>query len=89
MTTSAKERHFIAEPIGEKDVLVLPGVGPIIGQRMKKAGFVKAFLVLGQFLMLNKDEALFTKWMKDQFNANTKQSGDCFKALNDWCRSFL
>lgn len=51
--------------------------------------FFKAYTVLGQYLVLKKDEELFKEWMKDTCNASSKQSSDCFNCLNDWCEEFL
>lgn len=36
------------------------------------------YVVLGQFLMLKKDEDLSCEWLKDTCGANAKQSRDCF-----------
>lgn len=88
-STSQKHRNFVCEPMGEKDVSELAGIGPVLGQRLKDEGFDKAYVVLGQFLVLKKDQELFSEWIKEIANANVKQSGDCFKCLNDWCEAFL
>lgn len=51
--------------------------------------FLQAYVVLGQFLVLRKDEELFREWLKDTCGANTKQQGDCYGCLREWCDSFL
>ena len=88
-TTSQKHRNFVAEPMGEKPVTDLAGIGEVLGKRLSSKGFDKAYVVLGQFLLLKKDKDLFTEWMKDLVSANTKQSGDCYQCLSDWCDTFL
>ena len=104
-TTSQKHRNFVAEPMGEKPVTDLAGIGDVLGKRLESKGFDKAYVVLGQFLLLKKNKELFVEWIKvgsrhnetvcnifsvqDLASANTKQSGDCFQCLSDWCDEFL
>jgi len=51
--------------------------------------FVQAYVVLGQFLLLKKDKDDFESWLKDTIKANSKQAGDCYQCLRDWCLAFL
>ncbi|XP_031629213.1 barrier-to-autointegration factor [Contarinia nasturtii] len=88
-STSQKHRNFVAEPMGEKPVTDLAGVGETLGKRLTDAGFDKAYTVLGQYLILKKDSELFKDWMKDTCNANAKQATDCYQCLSDWCEEFL
>ncbi|XP_063365510.1 barrier-to-autointegration factor isoform X1 [Cydia amplana] len=90
-STSQKHRNFVAEPMGEKPVTDLAGVGEVLGRRLETAGFdkVKASVVLGQFLVLKKDKELFQEWMKETCSANSKQSADCYQCLQEWCDEFL
>ena len=52
-------------------------------------GFQYAYNVLGQFLVLGKNEDLMVMWLKDKVGANAKQAGDCAKCLTEWCDAFL
>lgn len=88
-STSQKHKNFVSEPMGEKMVTELAGIGPVLGQRLTDKGFDKAYVVLGQFLLLKKDEELFTGWLKDVCAANAKQGRDCYSCLRDWCNAFL
>jgi len=88
-TTSQKHRNFVAEPMGEKDVSELAGIGKVLSERMVSKGFDKAYVVLGQFLVLKKNKELFIDWLRDTCGANTKQAGDCHQCLSDWCEEFL
>lgn len=41
MTTSQKHRNFVYEPIGEKLVTSLAGIGDVLGNRLAAHGFDK------------------------------------------------
>ncbi|XP_067400557.1 barrier-to-autointegration factor [Emydura macquarii macquarii] len=88
-STSQKHRDFVAEPMGEKPVGTLAGIGDVLGKKLEDKGFDKAYVVLGQFLVLRKDEELFREWLKDTCGANAKQSRDCAGCLREWCDAFL
>ena len=88
-STSQKHRNFVSEPMGEKDVTELAGIGEVLGGKLKEKGFDKAYVVLGQFLVLKKDQEMFMDWIKDEFGANKKQGGDCYNCLKEWCDAFL
>lgn len=49
----------------------------------------QAYVVLGQFLVLKKEEELFRDWLLDTCGANKKQQSDCFTCLKEWCNAFL
>ncbi|KDR21103.1 barrier-to-autointegration factor [Zootermopsis nevadensis] len=87
--TTQKHRNFVAEPMGNKPVTDLAGVGEVLGCRLENQGFDKASVVLGQFLVLKKNKELFQDWMKDVCGASSKQSSDCYQCLSDWCDEFL
>jgi len=88
-TTSQKHRNFVAEPMNDKPVTDLAGIGDVLGKRLDSKGFDKAYVVLGQFLLLKKNRDLFEEWIKDLAGANKKQATDCYQCLADWCDEFL
>jgi len=75
--------------MGEKPVMALAGIGEALGKRLEDKGFDKAYVVLGQFLVLKKDEDLFVDWLKESCGANKKQQADCYGCLREWCDAFL
>merc|ERR1712212_279927 len=88
-STSQKHRNFVSEPMGEKPVTDLSGIGEVLGKRLEEQGFDKAYVVLGQYLLLKKNDELFANWLKETCGANKKQQGDCGKCLKEWCVSFM
>uniref|UniRef100_G3MN81 Barrier-to-autointegration factor-like protein n=2 Tax=Amblyomma maculatum TaxID=34609 RepID=G3MN81_AMBMU len=88
-STSQKHRNFISEPMGEKDVTDLAGIGDVLGKRLKDKGFDKAYVVLGQFLVMKKNKDVFTSWLKGITGANSKQAEECYLCLREWCHEFL
>lgn len=46
-STSQKHRNFIAEPMGEKEVSELAGIGPVLSGRFREKGFDLVSLLVG------------------------------------------
>lgn len=40
-TTSKKHQDFVSEPMGEKEVTAIAGIGDVLGQRLSDKGFDK------------------------------------------------
>ncbi|KAI7799000.1 putative barrier-to-autointegration factor [Triplophysa rosa] len=89
MTTSQKHRLFCSEPMGDKSVYTLPGIGLVLGGRLEKIGIFKARDVLGRFLVLGMDEWKYKSWLRDSCGANAKQQRDCYNCLKEWTNNNL
>jgi len=88
-TTSVKHQNFIAEPMGEKAVTELAGIGPVYSAKLIDQGFDKAYVVLGQFLLLKKDKDMFIDWLTDLAGANKHHANACYDCLHEWCEQHL
>ena len=87
--TTQKHRNFVGEPMKNKPATAVPGIGTVLGSRFLEAGFDTAYSILGQFLLLKKDEELFCMWFRDTSGGNRKHAKDCYSALLEWCEEFL
>lgn len=88
-TISQKHRNFIAEPMGNKSVTELAGIGPVLGARLSSKGYSRAHAVLGQFLILRRNRERFKDWLYQICNANEQQQKACYMCIKAWCDAFL
>ena len=88
-STTVKHQNFIQEPMGEKEVTKLAGIGTAFGEELVNRGFDKAYVVLGQFLVLKKDEEKFIDWLEDLIGADRRNSSACYNCLQAWSDAFL
>ena len=49
ISTREKHRIFTMETVGDKPVIVLPGLSPDLGGKLIDKGFKKAYTVIGQW----------------------------------------
>lgn len=88
-STSQKHRLFVTEPMGDKDVTELAGIGSVYGDRLRARGYGKAFEVLGQYLIFKMDGELFKDWLYRTCGANAEHQRACHMCLAAWCIAFL
>lgn len=88
-STTQKHRDFVGEPIGEKPVTKLPGIGKTLGGRLTDKGFDKAYVVLGQYLVLKKNKENFKTWLSETCHADARRQQECYGGLKEWCKAFL
>ena len=86
---SLKHSRFVSEPMGEKLVYEVAGIRDVLGGRLTKKGFNKAYTLLGKFLVLHKKEELFIAWLKKTCGANANQARDCFQCLDEWTKAYI
>uniref|UniRef100_A0A1I7UQR3 Barrier-to-autointegration factor 1 n=1 Tax=Caenorhabditis tropicalis TaxID=1561998 RepID=A0A1I7UQR3_9PELO len=89
MSTSVKHREFVGEPMGDKEVTCIAGIGPTYGTKLTDAGFDKAYVLFGQYLLLKKDEDLFIEWLKETAGVTANHGKSAFNCLNEWAEQFI
>ncbi|XP_012667861.1 barrier-to-autointegration factor-like protein [Otolemur garnettii] len=82
-------RAFLSEPIGEKDVSWVDGVSHQLAINLITKGFNKAYILLGQFLLMHKNEAEFQKWLIYCCGATEYEAQQSSNCLKEWCACFL
>uniref|UniRef100_A0AC34FZ31 Barrier-to-autointegration factor n=2 Tax=Panagrolaimus TaxID=55784 RepID=A0AC34FZ31_9BILA len=89
MSTSVKHREFVAEPMGEKLVTAIAGIGETYGKKLEDKGYDKAYVLLGQFLLLKKDEELFVDWLKEEIGIGANHGKSTAACLREWTEQFM
>ncbi len=79
-------REFSREPMIHKDVTDIDGVNEQAAVQLRQLNFTKAYHLLGQFLVLDKDEEMFKSWLEDEITNLTQYNiHDIYITLRDWC----
>nr|XP_060627522.1 barrier-to-autointegration factor-like protein [Anolis sagrei ordinatus] len=84
-----KYQDFVSEPMGDKPITAVDGIDDELGAKLAAKGFDKAYILLGQFLLLKKECAAFQSWLKSSFDANSSQAEQCALCLLEWSYAFL
>ncbi|MGH0117831.1 UNVERIFIED_CONTAM: hypothetical protein FKN15_003862 [Acipenser sinensis] len=83
-TTSRKYSTFVSEPMLNKSVRAVPGVGDVLGRRLEIKQHSQATNLLGVYLQNGKNKEKFSTWMKDTCGANKSQAERCYNAMSEW-----
>ncbi|ELW69945.1 Barrier-to-autointegration factor-like protein [Tupaia chinensis] len=82
---SPRLRAFLSEPIGEKDVGWVDGISRELAINLVTKGFNKAYILLGQFLLMHKNEAEFQNWLICCCGATECEARQTSNCLKEWC----
>jgi hypothetical protein len=90
MSSSQKYAEFVRERMHNKEVGTIAGVGERAVAVLNEKGFNKAYMLLGQFLVLSKDPTVFNAWLQTEITPMNSTNRDwCFNCLNEWCNKNL
>jgi hypothetical protein len=104
-TTSQKFRDFTSEPLKDKLLSEVPGLGPKLASNLEGSGITKVCFIdvwcsiisfyfqaselLGVYLTLLKNQEYFELWIRDNAGANRHQAKQCADAIDAFCSQFL
>ncbi|UJR13694.1 hypothetical protein I4U23_000706 [Adineta vaga] len=86
-STSQKYRDFTGEPLKDKDISEIPGLGPKLAKNLEENGIKKAYELLGIYLTLLKNKDYFELWIRDNAGANRHQAKQCADAIDAFSKS--
>uniref|UniRef100_A0A7E4W123 Barrier-to-autointegration factor 1 n=1 Tax=Panagrellus redivivus TaxID=6233 RepID=A0A7E4W123_PANRE len=89
MSTSVKHREFIGEPMGDKEVTAIAGIGETYGKKLAEKGYDKAYVLLGQFLLLKKDQEIFIDWLKEEVGVSAQHGKNAAACLHEWTEQYM
>jgi len=81
---SAKYYLFCSEPIKNKTIIEVPGIGPVSAELFNKKGYDSAAILLGQYLLLNRDTTIFIAWLTSEIGISLKLAEDVSDAMTGW-----
>ncbi|KRY91762.1 Barrier-to-autointegration factor 1, partial [Trichinella pseudospiralis] len=87
--SSVKHLEFVCESCEAKDVQAIAGIGPVYAKHLTKQGFDKAYVLLGQFLVLKRHRDQFVNWMMGELKIAKQHATACYNCLNEWCEQHL
>ena len=73
------------DEVQEKPVTDVPGIRPVLGQQLAQRGFDKSYCVVGQFLLLKKNEDMFVTWLRRICDATAYEGRECYRAVVGDC----
>ncbi|MEN2495360.1 MAG: Barrier-to-autointegration factor [Marteilia pararefringens] len=81
-STSLKHQNFLSEPMGEKLITSVPGIGPKYGELLSKDGYDKAYVLLGQFLVLKKDKkSFYENFLMEEYKMSKQHAEACYESF--------
>ncbi|XP_078671591.1 barrier-to-autointegration factor-like [Branchiostoma floridae x Branchiostoma belcheri] len=78
-----KHADFVREPLGNKPVSVVPGIGRVLAGNFGQQNINTASEVVGQYMVQGKDEQRFKNWVQT-FGANAGHQTAAHDAVRDW-----
>ena len=79
-TTTQKHQNFVTNPLGNKTVTDVPGIGDVLGGGLKKKGISSARQLLGHYLIAPKE----FKELIMSVGGNAKQQADAYQAMKEF-----
>ncbi|XP_061600808.1 barrier-to-autointegration factor-like protein [Cololabis saira] len=88
-TTSQKYMDFVREPLWNKPVTAIPGIGEELDQRLRERGFYNADRVMKLFVQYGRDTESFKTWLMCVIGSPPYMAELCAQALWEWSNIHL
>ncbi|KAI3380953.1 hypothetical protein SNEBB_002550 [Seison nebaliae] len=88
-TTTIKHERFRCEPMSDKGIEEIAGIGDVTAGQLRLRGYEKASQLLGRLLLFDRNEEDFIAWMKMNTKANEGMARRAFLCLQAWCDTYL
>jgi hypothetical protein len=88
-TTSIKQKLFIEEPMNNKLVTSVGGIGKVAAAKLEERQITKAYHLLGYFLTMDKDKIKFIAFLKENAGMTEKNAKNAADTFDAWCLNFL
>ncbi|XP_060584059.1 barrier-to-autointegration factor-like [Ruditapes philippinarum] len=86
--TTAKAQSFMSEPMGNKPLTAVGGIGTIFAQRLADKGFICAAQLYVHFLDMKRNEVHFKNWFYQVTAADPHFQNLCYYSMNGYYLNF-
>lgn len=87
--TSQKHKDFVREPMQNRPIEDVAGIGLIYGLKLREIGFTKASILLGKFLVMDLDCEEFHRWLVMEIGFSHAHADATIYCLKVWCENNL
>jgi hypothetical protein len=84
-STTQKHKIFVAEPMNNKAVTAIAGIGSVAERKLKEHGITSASILFGYFLIFEKDQTKFIELLETKGNISAHNARRAYETLNEWC----
>ena len=86
MSSSQKHADFVRGCMRDRPISDIAGIGDKATAILNEKGFIRAYHMLGQFLVLDKDHTIFDAWIQTEVTCmNGIHRKTCIDCLQEWC----
>ena len=88
-STTKKYNDFTSEPLGDKLVSCMPGIGKAYEKALVDKHIVKAYQLVGHFLCLMKDEEKMQSFLIAEGGLKKDSAKICTNAISQWVSNYV
>jgi hypothetical protein len=81
--------NFVNNRMQNKEIDMVYGIGAIYGEKLRAKGFEKAYHLLGQFLVMSRDQEVFISWLQKEIGFSDKHAHQVSCCMGEWCNNNL